>query len=847
MRGVRRRMLRGVVAAVSTLGLPLSLWAQTPAAPAGGSQEPAGSTPAPIYSVTVIETTPLPGVDLPAIAIAAPVQTITAEQIQQSNGIDLADVLNRRLTGVHVNEMQGNPFQSDLNYRGYTASPLLGTPQGLSVFMDGVRLNQPFGDVVSWDLIPRIAIASSTLMPGSNPLFGLNSLGGALSIQTKDGLSTAGTTVQAVYGSNLRRAIEFEHGGRRTNGLHYYLAGYLFGEDGWRDDSPSDVRQVFGKVGWQRPRHDLSATLAYANNELTGNGLQEQQFLARDRSSVYTKPDTTDNRSTFLNLAARHRVTTRIAVSWAAYYRDIRTNTLNGDINEESLDQALYQPGAAERAALAAAGYAGVPVTGADASNTPFPSWRCLGNVLLNDEPAEKCNGLINRTRSLQQNAGASGQLTRRDAIALGNNLFTAGGAFDRSRVDFGQSTELGYLNPDRSVTGVNAFGDGLTGGNVDGEPYDARVDLDGLIRTWSAYATDTLSIAGAWQLTLSGRYNETRIRNRDRIDPGGGSGSLDGDHTFRRFNPAAGLTFSPSSRLNLYLGYSEGSRAATSIELGCANPDEPCKLPNAMAGDPPLDQVVTRTMEAGVRGEYRGVIWNAGLFRAGNRDDILFVTSEQTGFGYFKNFGRTRRQGFELGASRRVRAVTIGGGYTYLDATFQSEEDVNGESNSTNDTAEAGDAGLEGLIGIEPGNRMPLIPAHMLKAYADIQITPRLSLDLNLIAISSSYARGNENNRHQADDEVYLGSGTAAGYAVVNLGAAYRLRPWLQLLGQINNLFDRDYATAAQLGPVGFSANGNFIARPLPAIGGEYPVRQSTFYAPGAPIRAWLGTRFTF
>ena len=84
--------------------------------------------------------------------------------------------------------MQGNPFQPDVNYRGYTASPLLGTPQGLSVYMDGVRLNQPFGDVVSWDLIPRLAICHrSPLMPGSNPLFGLNTLGGALAMQTKDG------------------------------------------------------------------------------------------------------------------------------------------------------------------------------------------------------------------------------------------------------------------------------------------------------------------------------------------------------------------------------------------------------------------------------------------------------------------------------------------------------------------------------------------------------------------------------------------------------------------------------------------------------------------------------------
>ena len=172
------------------------------------------------------------------------------------------------------------------------------------------------------------------------------------------------------------------------------------------------------------------------------------------------------------------------------------------------------------------------------------------------------------------------------------------------------------------------------------------------------------------------------------------------------------------------------------------------------------------------MRGQHRGLRWNAGVFRAENRDDILFVTSEQTGFGYFKNFGKTRRQGLELGASGQVGRVTLGAGYTYLDATFQSAETVNGASNSTNDAAEAGARGLEGTIEIEPGDRIPLIPRHMLKAYADVQVTSALSLDLDLVGVSSSYARGNENNLHQPDGTYYLGPGTAPGYAVVNLGA---------------------------------------------------------------------------
>ena len=112
-------------------------------------------------TVTVIGQTPLPGLEQPVSHIPAPVQSFTARDIDDSMALDISAFMNRRLNGVHVNETQNNPFQPDVNYRGYTASPLLGTPQGLSVYFDGVRINQPFGDVVSWDLIPRSAIAPS--------------------------------------------------------------------------------------------------------------------------------------------------------------------------------------------------------------------------------------------------------------------------------------------------------------------------------------------------------------------------------------------------------------------------------------------------------------------------------------------------------------------------------------------------------------------------------------------------------------------------------------------------------------------------------------------------------------
>ncbi len=801
------------------------------------------------FTADVVATTPLAGIDLTRDEIAAPVQIANQKDLQDSGALDLSDFLNRRITAVHVNEIQGNPFQVDVNYRGYTASPLLGTPQGISIYMDGVRLNQPFGDVVSWDLIPRIAIAELTLMPGSNPLFGLNTLGGALSIQTKDGNSNPRTSIAMSGGSFGRKAAEIEHGGANAKGLNWYLASNLLFEDGWRESSPSNVRQFFGKLGWQREKTTLGVSFGYANNALTGNGLQEQRFFAKSYAGVYTKPDITTNRAPMVNATLRHAFTNRLTFFGNAYYRNIRSRTLNGDLNQDSLDQSIYQPSAGDRAALTAAGFRGFPVSGANAANTPFPSWRCIAQVLLRDEPAEKCTGLLNRTRTAQHNGGIAGQMAwSSDGMGSWRNQFVVGAAFDRSSLHFLQTSQLGYLNPDLTVTGVNAFADGVTGGDIDGEPYDTRVDLAGRVHTASVYATNTVSVASRLQATFSGRFNRTVIDNKDGIRRVGVPGSLDGNHVFSRFNPALGLTYNATALLNTYFGYSEGSRAPTSVELGCADPERPCKLPNAMAGDPPLRQVVTRTFEAGVRGKLEsGVAWSAGWFRADNRDDIQFVAAGANGFGYFRNFGKTRRQGVEVDLNARVRRLTIGGGYTFLDATYQSAETFQGSSNSTNATALAGKRGLDGVIAVRPGRRIPLVPRQVLKAYADLQATSKLTLDAGLVATSSSFARGNENNLHQPIGPVYLGPGVSPGYAVLHAGARYQLSRRVQLFVQVNNLLDRRYFSAAQLGTTGFSAEHTVLARPFAAIEGQFPLQHATFYAPGAPRGAWGGLRVRF
>ncbi len=797
-----------------------------------------------IPAVEVVGTTPLPGVGLRVDQIPAPVQTAKSPEIVRSNAFDLPGFMNRFLGSVYVNDIQGNPFQPDVTYRGYVASPLLGTPQGLSVYMDGVRLNQPFGDVVSWDLVPLTAISSIVLEPGSNPLFGLNTLGGALSIQTKDGRSNPGTTLLGFYGQHNRASLQFESGGAWDNGVDAYATGNLFREDGWRDDSPSRIGQIFTKIGWHDPTSSVALTGAYADNKLTGNGLQEQRFLARDYASVYTKPDDTDNQSLFFNLVGSHAFRNDILLSGNAFYRKIKTATSNGDINDESLDQALYQPNAAEQAALAAAGYTGYPTSGESAANTPFPYWRCIANALLNEEPNEKCNGLLNSTHTTQSNWGASGQITFAQDLASQPNQFIVGAWYDASRVHFIQSTQFGYLTPQRGVTPVDAFADGTQNSE---DAFDGRVNLNGTTSTLSFYATDTLTLGKQWNVTLSGRYNRTRVDNEDQLNPGGASGSLDGHYIYSRFNPALGVTWSPTTNLNAYVGYSEGNRAPSSIELGCADPNNPCKLPNAMAGDPPLNQVVAKTWELGVRGVLGQIVrWNAGAFRTENHDDILFVADNQSGFGYFRNFGKTRRQGVEAGMAARVGDVRLGANYTYLDATFQSTETINGAGNSSND---APAPGLDGNIVIHSGAHIPLIPSQLFKAYADWDITRDISLNVDLVAASGFYARGNENNQHQPDGVYYLGPGRTPGYAVVNLGGDWRPAAGWRFFIQVNNVFDAQYYTAAQLGATGFTDSGSFVARPFatPVVDGARPVVNATFYAPGAPRTAWIGVSYTF
>lgn len=800
--------------------------------------------------VDVVETTPLPGANLTKEQVASPVQTASAADIEESGAIALPEFLNRRMNGVFVNDMSENPFQPDINFRGYTASPVLGTPEGISVYLDGVRQNQPFGDVVAWDLIPKNAIAEMSLVPGSDPLFGLNTLGGAVSAQTKDGLTYPGLTGDLIFGGYGRKEVDATYGGGRATGFNWFLAGTGFHENGWRIDSPSDVRQGFARAGWRTDKTDIAFTTSYAYNTLLGSALQDYRLLALNYASGYTVGDSVANRAPQFNFIARHTFSENLTFSGNAWFRNIRTETVNPNYNNDVLGNDIYQPTPVEQAILSAAGYTGFPASGANITNTPFPYWPCIAEAISLGDPDAACDGNTVYSKEVQNDFGFSGQFTWIKSTPVGRNQLTAGGLWDHGSIRYTQNTAYGYINPQDGITVVPAWQDGSTL-DIDGTPVSSQVNLHGVTPNWSLYFSDTLTLKKNLNLTVSARYNRFTVNNTDYLNPVPGPGSLTGDYVYQRFNPSIGLTWSPLSSVNAYARYSQSSRAPTSIELGCADPANPCSLPNAFSSDPPLRQVVTDTWEAGLRGKpetlgpVRNLNWNVGAFRGENHNDILFVSSVLLGTGYFQNFAKTLREGIDADIDGRIGRLTWGFDYTFLSATYQSTETLDGSANNTNNAGLQGYPGLAGFITVNPGNRIPLIPKNTGKAYAVIQATKKLVFDLDEVVASSSYARGNENNAYRADGVYYLGPGVSPGYALTNVRAHYDVTKRVQLGVEIDNLFDKHYYSAAQLANTAFTALGAVQSLPFPAYtagpyAGSAPAQSVTFFAPGAPRMTW-------
>lgn len=668
-------------------------------------------------------------------------------------GESLGEAMERALAGVNVNDVAGSPYQNDVTYRGFRASPVLGTAQGLSVYLDGVRVNEPFGDVVNWDMLPEAAIGKLLLAPGSNPLYGLNTLGGALVLSTRSGLSDPGLSLAASSTSHGRRRLDAAFGAYDDSGWHSFAAASLFHDRGWRDDSRGRLGNLYAKAGRQTAAREWDIALLAGGSRLVGNGLLPDGLYEARRSAVYTSPDRTRNQLRQVQGRLLQRLGARTELAWSLYGRSSRRDSVNGDI--------------------------------ADA----YADWLEQGG---DEPPAASLNTAATRQRS----QGAS--LTLQHGASA--HRLALGATFDRSSVSFAQYRQAASLGAQRQVLGL-----------PEGE-RELEASVDGTSSAAALFASDTWTLAPAWFMTFSGRYGQARVANtlRHEVDEGQRE-----RFTYRRFNPAFGIAHEAGKGLTWFANAAQSNRVPTVIELGCADPQQPCRLPVGLQSDPYLKQVVASTLEAGVR-------WQAGndqaalaLYRTVNRDDILFRSAGLTQHGYFANFPRTRHQGADLSARWRRGTLDLRLAYSYLDATYDA-----GGSLFT--------GGRD--VPIARGTRMAGLPRHTLKWTADWHASEQTILGASVMALSGMTVQGNEDSA-QPDWRI-------AGHALLSLHATWRPAAKWEAFLRVNNVANRRYesfgAVAADFFP------GGSLLRTGQA-------EDARFVAPGAPRTVAAGLHFSF
>jgi outer membrane receptor protein involved in Fe transport len=723
-------------------------------------------------SVEVVGTSPLPGIGIEKNKLPYDVQTVTDEQIYNGQSLNLSEYMSRNLLGVNINEIQGSPFQADINYRGFRASGILGSSQGLSVYLDGVRVNEPFGDVVNWDMIPEAAISNVTLVPGSNPVYGLNTLGGALAFTTKSGLTAPGTEVKLQAGSFGRKRADVSYGSKSDDGSHRFISATVFDEKGWRDNSEGSLGNVFAKIGRMQNDSNWSLSLIAARSNMLGNGLLPSTNYGEDagnanapleglyetnRRWVYTHPDQTKNELNMLTLNVQRMLANDTELAGVGYVRHSTRRSVNGD----------YEIG----------------------------------------DPPTSSEGVLNYNTTWQTSYGGSLNLTK----LIDKHQITTGTSFDASNVRYTSAQAQDCLmDASRAPFGCD-------------DPV-ARQGVRGKSYAIGLYASDTWKFQEQTHLTAAARFNHAGVSNTI-------TGQAKEAFTYNSLNPSLGASHQLNSAMNIFANVGQSNRVPTVMELGCADPANPCSLPTGLQADPYLKQVIARTIEGGMRWKLASDSGaSASVYRTENRDDILF-NSNTVGRGFFSNFSRTRRQGLDLSAYKSIGAVTVQAGYSYLDATYQTEGSIfAGERNVT----------------VTPGTKIAGLPEHTLKLNADWRVTPKFTLGGTAITTSSITTQGNEDGKIGLDDgnPAHLATVNAKvnGYTVFHLHANYAAEKGLDYFGRINNLFDTRYETYGMMGMSAFNANGSL--RDFP--GGEEGT-VSRFVAPGAPRSFMVGLRYRY
>jgi outer membrane receptor protein involved in Fe transport len=742
----------------------------------------------PVTRVRVYPTTPIatPGTALSVDKVPSSINFVDSGQIARTGSLNIADALQQNVPAINLSEVTGNPFQPNIEFRGFVGSPVAGTPQGLAVYQNGVRINEAFGDTVNWDLIPTAAIRSVAVVT-NNPAFGLNALGGAVTVQMKDGFGYQGAEINTMGGS-YNRLQSSAQWGKQVDKFAVYGALEGLHDDGFRNFSASDVRRFYGDVGYRSENAEFHLNMGLADNKFGATATSPVELLQKYWGATYTSPQITANQVAYANLTGRVEVTPTWTVEGVAHVRAFGQQVLDGN-------PSATQPCAADATLLCF-------------NDDATPANGLNGTQLSNPFAPGAFIGQLDRTTTRSTTGGFSVQATNTDQLLGHDNRFVVGTSIDSSVTRFLASAELGTIAPNYVVSGNGVFL-GQSGDPVSIGPVSLRTTN----RYTGVYVLDTFDVTKAFSITAGGRFNDARIALEDQIGT-----QLNGNSTYDRFNPIIGGTYKISPELTAYAGYSEANRAPTPLELGCADPARPCIIAAFLVSDPPLKQVVSRTVEAGFRGTREMNIgtleWKLGGFRATNTDDILAIPVPQLqGFGYFQNVGSTRRQGIEAEARLRAAPFQLYASYTFIDARFLNALQVGSNSpfRDENDNVQ-----------ILPGNLIPAIPRHRVKAGFDYFVTDAFKVGADALFVSSQYLVGDESNQ----------APKLPSYTVFNVHASYQVNKSLQVYGKIDNLFDNRYATYGTFfdtGALPNFANGGAQFTDARSVS---PARPRAFYA---------------
>jgi outer membrane receptor protein involved in Fe transport len=773
-------------------GAPEVLPAIEVTAPATGAK-PARNRNAPravraLRRVFVYPTAPTPtaGSGMDVDKVPASVNAVGASQIERTGSLNIADALQQQVPGIVISEVTGNPFQPDIQFRGFVASPVAGTPQGLAVYQNGVRINEAFGDTVNWDLIPTAAIRSVTVVT-NNPAFGLNALGGAINVQMKDGFNYRGAEINTMGGS-FGRVQSSAQWGKQVDNFSVYGALEGLHDGGFRNFSASNVRRFYGDVGYRNDASEFHLNMGVADNNFGAAATVPIELLQQYYGATYTTPQTSANRVGYVNLTGKVEATPTWTVEGSAHVRVFDHKAVDG--NPTGTQPCVADP------ALLCFGNDSTPANGLNGAQLANPFG--LNAVL----------GELDRTTTRSTTTGASLQATNTDQLFGHNNQFVVGASFDSSVTRFSASAELGTIGSNYVVSGSGIFL-GQSGDPVSIGPVALRTTN----RYSGLYALDTFDVTDAFSITGGGRFNVARIELEDQIGT-----ALNGSHTFSRFNPMIGGTYKITPGLTAYAGYSEANRAPTPLELGCADPAHPCIIAAFLVSDPPLKQVVSRTVEAGLRGSKDlniGTLgWKLGVFRSDNKDDILAIPSpELQGFGYFQNVGSTRRQGIEAQVNLTSKTLQLYASYALVDARFLDALQVGSNSPF---------ADANGNVQILPGNRIPAIPRNRIKAGIDYSITDAFKVGADALFVGNQYFVGDDSNQAQR----------LPAYAVFNLHASYQINKTFQIYARADNIFDNRYATYGTFFDTGAVPNFANGGAPFTDPRSLSPARPCAFYA---------------